>query len=375
MRITADSRYTLYVNSEFVGQGPVREWPSHWRYDEYDLQPYLRRGENVIAVLVNHWGDGNFQYVHVFPACWPNWTWMAMRFPPIRCGGRLSTRRTSRSLCGLAASKGSKNFFDGRLDDGWTRLDYDDASWPRAAVLRPALDGAHGGLEPRGIPFLTADPILPERVISVESVRSVPYVFSVFSRPVLDPGDLYSNLMVCHAYLATQVWSESETDITSVWAFNVGKPRLNGIDVEGDTLHLNRGWNSLVFKIDNGHPPDHVFCFDGPRGIIFSCTGEENAPPWAIVGPFGLGEEGLRQVAGHMDESLVVVNPAEPDYRAGADFWRNCSVASVVNEPYFRPLEGDNAPAVNVFARAYTDKVVSSPLRVDGVEDLVSKTG
>jgi len=63
LHITADSRYVLFVNGRCLGQGPVRAWPWSWRYDTYDLVPFLREGANVIAVLVNHYGEGNFQYI------------------------------------------------------------------------------------------------------------------------------------------------------------------------------------------------------------------------------------------------------------------------------------------------------------------------
>src|SRR5512132_557634 len=40
-RITADSRYVLWVNGHEVGRGPARSQPFRQRYDSYDLAPYL----------------------------------------------------------------------------------------------------------------------------------------------------------------------------------------------------------------------------------------------------------------------------------------------------------------------------------------------
>ncbi len=42
-RITADSRYVLWVNGQEVGRGPARSQPFRQRYDSYDLAPYLTR--------------------------------------------------------------------------------------------------------------------------------------------------------------------------------------------------------------------------------------------------------------------------------------------------------------------------------------------
>ena len=55
-RITADSRYVLWVNGHEVGRGPARSQPLRMRYDEYDLAPYLVAGANTVAVLVTYYG-------------------------------------------------------------------------------------------------------------------------------------------------------------------------------------------------------------------------------------------------------------------------------------------------------------------------------
>ena len=51
-RITADSRYILFVNGQEVNRGPVRSQPRRLHCDLLDLAPYLKAGENLIAVLV-----------------------------------------------------------------------------------------------------------------------------------------------------------------------------------------------------------------------------------------------------------------------------------------------------------------------------------
>src|SRR3954452_17250071 len=55
-RLTADSRYVLWVNGQEVGRGPARSQPSRLRFDAYDLAPYLVAGTNVVAVLVTYYG-------------------------------------------------------------------------------------------------------------------------------------------------------------------------------------------------------------------------------------------------------------------------------------------------------------------------------
>src|ERR1051326_1378110 len=60
--ITADSRHEVFVNGVWVGHGPIRALPAPWPVDSYDVHHLLTGGENVIAVLVHHFGISTFQY-------------------------------------------------------------------------------------------------------------------------------------------------------------------------------------------------------------------------------------------------------------------------------------------------------------------------
>ena len=56
--VSADNRFLLMVNQQRVGSGPSRGDLAHWRYQVYDLAPYLRAGKNVLAATV--WNLGTF---------------------------------------------------------------------------------------------------------------------------------------------------------------------------------------------------------------------------------------------------------------------------------------------------------------------------
>ncbi len=60
--VSADSRYKLYVNGKFVGRGGAKCDPKFQYYDVHDLTKILRRGKNVIAAIVYHYGDETFSY-------------------------------------------------------------------------------------------------------------------------------------------------------------------------------------------------------------------------------------------------------------------------------------------------------------------------
>ncbi|MBR5931702.1 MAG: hypothetical protein IKZ95_06730 [Lachnospiraceae bacterium] len=52
VRISACSRYKLYINGTFVQYGPIKGDASVWFADELDLSTYLKKGDNCIAVSI-----------------------------------------------------------------------------------------------------------------------------------------------------------------------------------------------------------------------------------------------------------------------------------------------------------------------------------
>ncbi|MCE5197389.1 MAG: family 78 glycoside hydrolase catalytic domain [Armatimonadota bacterium] len=373
IHITADSRYVLYINGEWIGQGPVRDWPSHWRYDEYDIAPHLSPGKNVVAVLVNHWGEGNFQYIPAAPGL----------LAKIEMNGQtLVSDSQWRAVCDnaykssvprVSVQEAFEEQFDARQDDGWRSPEYDDSTWPCAVELRPSEDGEHSDLSDRAIPFLTMEPVLPARFVSAESVGSLPYIFTLRPKPYIVPGDVSSNMSVCHFYIVTQIWSPSEAELTIAWRGNLSSElKLNGELVNGDLLLLKPGWNSLVVPVFDGHSLDQVVCFDGPEGLRFCSTGDQPGSSWAVVGPFELNDKQIAKADSSMDDSLIVVNPASPGHATGEAFWDSADVSAVVNEPFFQQIVPEYAPDVNVFAQAYTDFVTAPVPQVDNPEGLLS---
>lgn len=70
LHITADTRYTLFVNGVRLGSGPMKYFQAHIPYDTYDIAPCLRCGKNVIGVLVHYWGVGTMQHQFGEPGLW-----------------------------------------------------------------------------------------------------------------------------------------------------------------------------------------------------------------------------------------------------------------------------------------------------------------
>ena len=56
MNISADDYYKLYINGEFVAQGPAPGYPSRYFYNEIDVSKFLKPGKNLIAVHTYYQG-------------------------------------------------------------------------------------------------------------------------------------------------------------------------------------------------------------------------------------------------------------------------------------------------------------------------------
>jgi hypothetical protein len=403
LHITADARYMLYVNDEYIGQGPVRAWPSHWRYDSYDLAPHLTPGENVIAVLVNHYGESTFQYIHG-PAGLLAHLALADEDIVSDAGWRAAPDPALvNNAPRISIQEAFEEQYDARLADGrslpghvpqgqvalrWAGAGYDDSAWPAAVALRPAEDGWHRDLGPRAIPFLTLEPALPRRIVSAETVRSIRYRHTIYVKPYLAPTDFSSNANAAHAYLATQVWSPDAAEVRVFaphkvpWGVEGQIFKVNGAAVEQGAARLRRGWNSLVLSIASlYHLPEFVVCLDGPDGLALCAAGDRGGAPWAVVGPFDIPEEFRRALSEtFFGSTLIVAEPRTPEATAerGAAFWESGDVAAVLDAPFFsfkdlwQPVAPEHLPEVDVFMQAYTDTVTGQDVRVETPEALLS---
>ena len=56
VRVSADNRFILFVNSHRVGDGPARGDVAHWRYQRFNLAPFLQTGQNLVTATVWNFG-------------------------------------------------------------------------------------------------------------------------------------------------------------------------------------------------------------------------------------------------------------------------------------------------------------------------------
>lgn len=64
VKVSADTRYRLFVNGKSVSFGPCKSYLERWYYETVDIAPFLVQGHNVLAAKVlrfspNHAGNSN----------------------------------------------------------------------------------------------------------------------------------------------------------------------------------------------------------------------------------------------------------------------------------------------------------------------------
>ena len=176
--VTADAKYSLYVNGRFVHFGPARGFQAHWPFDRIDIAPYLRPGRNVIAAMLYTFGLGNYTYAYAGE--------QGFLLGGAAGGIDLSTDETWKIrvapgyLCAVARGSGQYGFqesYDFRqAEDNWFAPDYDDSSWDENPEPHMRIAGCMPWhrFEERALPLLTNEVIPAVRRLSVSRHTPAP---------------------------------------------------------------------------------------------------------------------------------------------------------------------------------------------------------
>jgi alpha-L-rhamnosidase len=158
-RIAVDSKYWLWINGkQVVFEGGLKRGPnpSDTYYDEVDLAPWLRKGDNTIAVLAWFWGKEGFSHKNSGKAGFlfelnagnvvvmSDASWKALVHPAY---GTPAGEKPNFRLpeCNVR--------FDARNDLGdWTSAKFNDSAWLPALQFGAAGVAPWNELHPRPIP-------------------------------------------------------------------------------------------------------------------------------------------------------------------------------------------------------------------------------
>jgi hypothetical protein len=166
-RVTADSRYALFVNGKEVSRGPIRSQPRRLYYDLFDLAPLLQPGANVLAIYVKYYGTPKSYWMPAVPNMTLGKTGVLVFEADLGTAGWLISDAT------WQAKKADAWFDDGggsidspvgggvpveifdarRFPHGWQTLDFDDSDWASAQVVPAVHIGGFARSQPPTDPY------------------------------------------------------------------------------------------------------------------------------------------------------------------------------------------------------------------------------
>ncbi|MCG3180421.1 MAG: hypothetical protein BIFFINMI_02782 [Phycisphaerae bacterium] len=268
IRITADSRYELHVNGEWIGHGPPKSYLSPWPVDEYDLRGRLVEGDNVVAVLVQHMGQDKYHtYIPADAGLLVQAEWRD-------AGGRRRVVSDRRWRCRphdgflwpvprISIQREWTEQFDARRAPGeaWRDRGWDDSDWPAAVEVRRVGTPPHGALEPRDIPMLTREPVEPAAVLAAEPVRAADLTLAWDCRRLVSGERRMADALPGRLVVATFIHSPRAQAVQlhrTLIGYYEAPWKLNGRELRFDDLslqstdsgvaraRLRRGWNVLM---------------------------------------------------------------------------------------------------------------------------------
>ena len=248
LRITADSRYKLFVNGNYVGRGPVPSDPHRLSYDTYDISALLNKGKNVIAVLVHHFGQGTYSYIPGRAALIceadidgdtkivTDETWKVLPAAEWTSQGARINRRL-----------GYQEIYDASLEpEGWTGIKFKDTKWPQAVVLGYPPMPPFYRLVPRTIPHLKERPAFPAEVVSIQDAPAYPEGLSPQDMPKFMVDEVLTPLKNGRVVKSERFTSTKDEAVT------ITVPQSGGVSVVLDFGREVFGCVELAFTRSHG---------------------------------------------------------------------------------------------------------------------------
>ena len=169
IKISADTRYKLYVNARLVEVGPSRGDHQVWFYDTVDILPYLRKGMNIIGVSVLRYPEDPVAGNHgMFRTSVPG-LYVTGKLEDM-AGNEYDVSADASWRCMIDKTvtfyREEERFAPLIIHEhtagnpevfGWKNAEYDDSGWNQAKpYIRKLVPEAvsPGNLKPRNIPYM-----------------------------------------------------------------------------------------------------------------------------------------------------------------------------------------------------------------------------
>ena len=184
-RITADSRYALFVNGREVSRGPMRSQPRRMSYDLLDLAPFLQAGQNTIAVYVKYYGKATSAWMPAVPNMTLGKSGVLVFEADLGAAGWLVSDASWKARLaegwsddwrsgtqGLIGGGVPVEVFDARLfAAGWQAPEFDDGAWGSAQLVPAVHIGGFARTQPPTDPY---GPLFPRSIAQLGGERKTP---------------------------------------------------------------------------------------------------------------------------------------------------------------------------------------------------------
>lgn len=178
VKACADTLYKLFVNGHYVGKGPVRGGEGYCYFDTFDVTELLNKGDNVVAFLAHHIGESTY-------SCVPGRPGLVCKVE-IEVDGQTQLLGTDKSWKVHRAAEwvgsgarmshrlGFQEIYDAEsAPEGWTEVKFNEKGWENAVKVGVPPELPWGSLQPREIPQLREETILPRAVVATANTAEV----------------------------------------------------------------------------------------------------------------------------------------------------------------------------------------------------------
>ena len=241
LRISAESRFLLYVNGSFVCRGPIRGTFGVHYVEEANISSWLRRGENHIAVCVHSQNSTKNFNTH------PSGCALMAELPGVFSGaagwrGRLMPgwHNTTQHFTFQHGAKIELDLREGGWDTQWM-LGEGTADWQEAI--------------PFSSPLLDAKRILPRDIPPLQETRVTPRLLKYASVQMEAPATLEDGTTEDIAELLNrEIWEDNPNALTPL-------PEENAYRVSGEATALVFDFGKPVigyFSLEVDSPEDGI---------------------------------------------------------------------------------------------------------------------
>ena len=280
-RVTADCFYRLYLNGVWVNDGPARNWPEHYQYDQLDVGGYLVAGTNEIKILARYYGVGDFHRV------------------PQQAG--LLAQLDVKTADGSAVKIVTDDSWEVAIANAWVTntpkvsIQMEPAEWydarlgelkfDRAAVLFPAAGGPWKDLTPRDTALLSRKPAAFKTYLGAKVVKTEALNFCLPVARLANPGRIEANHSTsCAGGMATSLANEEKCAV-HLEADGM-KFAVDGVVKEDGKYTLEAGRHVvLAFARDvTSHDKERSLRFWDPAGFKLENPFDRGqANPWCYL--------------------------------------------------------------------------------------------